>query len=72
MIIAYLNKFESAARSDIDKLLLEKVSDALTYKQKKQFIRNLLQEMKTEGLIKNIGNTRSSKWILAENSDYRQ
>ncbi|MEA1928030.1 MAG: putative DNA binding domain-containing protein [Candidatus Auribacterota bacterium] len=65
MVLAYLEKFGSARRDDFDELLLDKLSDVLTKKQKKTFIMNLLQEMRREDRsIASIGATRSSRWIL--------
>ncbi|MEW6236258.1 MAG: ATP-binding protein [Candidatus Omnitrophota bacterium] len=64
LIILYLEKFGQAKRADIEKLLVDKVSDVLTMKQKNNLVRNLLQEMKVEGSINTSGTTRSAKWIL--------
>jgi ATP-dependent DNA helicase RecG len=66
MIIAYLQKFGEGARSDMDGLLLEKLSDALDGKQKKRYITNLLQEMKKEGHIFPDGTTRWAKWRMSK------
>jgi ATP-dependent DNA helicase RecG len=68
LIIAYLSKFDSATRKDIDALLFDKVPDVMDYQQKRLFIKNLLQEMRKEGRIKTIGNTYSAKWVLADSS----
>lgn len=65
LVIAYLQQFHEASRQEIDKLLLEKPSDALTEAQKKQFIKNLLQEMKAEGVIALNGTTRWAKWRMS-------
>src|SRR3990170_2287693 len=46
LIVAYLQKFGQCTRSDMDGLLMEKLSDALDGKQKKRYITNILQEMK--------------------------
>ena len=51
MVVAYLEQFGQAKREDINKLLYGKVSDALGASQKKNFIMNLLQEMRREGTI---------------------
>lgn len=64
MIVAYLGKFEEASRQEIDKLLLDKLSDALDAKQKVGFIGNLLQEMRREGTIHSVGTKRWAKWRL--------
>lgn len=62
LIIKCLNKFGNAKRSDIDRLLLEKLPDILNEKQKDNKIRNLLQALKNEGLIEPDGKSwRMSK-----------
>lgn len=66
MIVAYLENFGEAKREDIDKLLLSKISDALNSEQKKNFIMNLLQEMRRKGNLKPIDGKRGkgAKWAL--------
>ncbi len=67
MIVSYLEKYDEADRQEIDKLLMDKVSDALDEDQKRSFIRNLLQHMRREGtIIIKGGRTRNAKWILAK------
>ncbi|NYT02882.1 MAG: hypothetical protein GKC10_09040 [Methanosarcinales archaeon] len=66
MIKDYLTKFKEASRHDIDELLMDIISDALTEEQKKTQITNLLQEMRREGVIKPIGATRHAKWVLSK------
>ena len=46
-------------------MLLDKVSDALNEKQKREFIKSLLKEMRKEGTIVTVGKTRGAKWVLA-------
>ena len=55
-----------AARADLDNLILEKVSDALTADQKKNFVRNLFQEMKRKKIVRNVSDKRGmgAKWEL--------
>ena len=53
-----------AKREDIDKLLVDKLSDVLNNKQKNEFIGNLLQEMRREGMICTDGSKRWAKWRL--------
>jgi ATP-dependent DNA helicase RecG len=66
MVVAYLGKFGDAPRTELDELLLGKLSDALDGKQKKAFVTNLLQEMKVEGLILPDGATRWARWRLSK------
>lgn len=66
MVLAFLKKFGSANRSEIDNLLYEKLPDILSHEQKQNKIRNLLQEMsKGDRSIKAEGGPgRHAKWIL--------
>jgi len=67
LIISYLNKFTEADRKEIDKLLMDKVSDVLDDEQKRSFIRNLLQDMHKEGTITiKEGKTKGAKWVLTK------
>lgn len=51
LILEYLKKYKSAKRSDLEKLLLDKLSDVLDNRQKKDKVKNLLQSLKIEGTI---------------------
>lgn len=67
MIISFIKKFGAASRQDIDKLLLDKLSDVLNEKQKLKKINNLLNEMVSKDqTIKNIGSKRKSKWTSTD------
>jgi ATP-dependent DNA helicase RecG len=69
MIISLIKKFGAASRNDIDKLLLDKLSDVLDENQKNKKIDNLLQEMaKKDGTIKNIGSRKKPNWTLTGSS----
>ncbi len=66
LIIAFLEKYDSASRQDINNLLLDKLSDALTEQQKLNKIKNLLYAMsKKDKTIKNLGSDRKPRWELA-------
>jgi len=69
MIVSYLRKFGGAKRKDIDALLIDKISDALSDQQKKQFVTNLLQEMRREGVINSEGVTRWAKWFISKTAE---
>jgi ATP-dependent DNA helicase RecG len=66
MVVAYLDKFGEAKREDLDKLLLDKLSDALDADQKKNFLMNLLQEMRRDGTIRPVTGKRGkgAAWQL--------
>lgn len=61
MIIKYIKKFKSASRSDIDALIIDKLSDVLNEKQKKSKVGNLLTKMRKQEKIK-VGH--AGKWVL--------
>ena len=64
MLAAYLKQFGEAKREDIDKLLLDKLSAALSDDQKENFVTNLLQEMRKDGTIHAEGTKRWATWRL--------
>ncbi len=65
MIIEFLNKFETASRQDIDKLIMDKLSDVLSDVQKRKKISNLLYDMsKRDKTIKNVGTDKKPDWVL--------
>ncbi len=64
MVISFLEKYGKADRPELDKLLLDKISDALDSKQRKVFVTNLLQEMRRDEQIEVDGTTRGAFWRL--------
>ncbi len=65
MIIAFIEKYGSASRREVDELLISKLSDALDERQKRNKVRNLLYAMsQRDKVIKNIVLGNKSKWIL--------
>ena len=58
-------KYGSATRKEIDDLLLDKLPEYMSSKQKKSKIHNIMSEMSKTGRIKNIGSKFKSKWITA-------
>ena len=64
-IIAFIEKYGSVSRKDVDDLLMRYLSGALDEKQKRNKISNLLYAMsKRDNTIKNVGSNRKPKWIL--------
>ena len=51
IITDYLTKFESAKRSDLENVLLNKLSEGLDISQKINKIKNSLQALKKQGVI---------------------
>jgi len=70
MIVTYLETYHEAKWNAFEDLLLDKVSDALNEKQKRQFIKDLLQEMRKEGILDTIDRTRAARWILASKDSH--
>lgn len=65
MVIELVEGQGEATRSDIDSLLLGKLSDALTDEQKANFMTNLLQEMrKDDRTLETDGYGRWAKWRI--------
>jgi ATP-dependent DNA helicase RecG len=65
LLIDYLAKFGQADRSEINKLLLDKLSDALTAQQRYTKVSNLLGKLRRRGAIENTGSDSAPAWRLA-------
>ena len=66
LLMDYLEKFGQASREEINKLLLPKLSDALSPEQKNDKIGNLLTKLRRQGCICNAGSRGHPSWRLAE------
>ena len=67
LLLKLIREHGPVPRPEIDSLLLEKLPEVLTAKQKKAKIHNLIQEQKREGRIKNVGGRGpSSRWVLVD------
>jgi ATP-dependent DNA helicase RecG len=66
LIIQYLKKYKKAGREDIDKLIMDKLSNTLSEEQKRTKIRNLLYEMskKDESIYNDSKSTNKPEWKL--------
>ena len=62
LIREYIERFGKAKRANIDMLILAKLPDVLDENQKKNKVRNLLQSLKNEGVIKPEG----KMWQMSE------
>jgi len=64
--LAYLRQYRQATPAQLDELLVSKLPDVLDLMQKKNKIRNLLQEMvKKDGAIRNTGGRGDhARWVL--------
>ncbi len=67
LILEYLKEYKQASRDDIDRLVIDKLSDILDVTQKRKKINNILFAMsKKDKTIKNIGATKTPIWVLIE------
>lgn len=64
LIVDYLAGKGSASRQDINGLLWDKLSDALTDEQKRSKITNLLTKMRKAGQIHNVSSQQHPRWEL--------
>lgn len=64
LITKYLQQYNEASRKDIDDLLFAKLSDVLSEEQKRNKIRNFLQDLRQSKTIMNVGTKRLPKWRL--------
>lgn len=61
MIVNYLEKFGTASRSEIDELLMNKLSDVLSEQQKKNKIKNMLYLLSKGNVVKL---NEKRQWVL--------
>jgi len=64
LLTDYLEKFGQADRAEINRLLQDKLSDALTEKQKANKISSLLTKLRRQGTIANAGSDTAPSWQL--------
>lgn len=64
LLTDYLERFRQADRAEINKLLLDKLGDALTDQQKYNKISNLLAKLRRQGVIENTGSDAAPNWQL--------
>ena len=64
MILEFIDKYGSASKEDIDKLVLDLLPKVLDEGQRSNKVRNLIYAMsKRDKTIKNAGTSRYPKWI---------
>ena len=64
MILEFIDKYGSASKEDIDKLVLDLLPKVLKEGQRSNKVRNLVYAMsKRDKTIKNSGTSRYPKWI---------
>ncbi len=60
MVTSYLKRFKKGNRSEIENLIIPKLSEVLDEKQKKDKVKNILQAMRKENVIR----LKGRHWIL--------
>jgi ATP-dependent DNA helicase RecG len=64
LVLAFLDQHGEASPGDIQRLLMDKLSDLLNEEQNKNKIRNIVQEMSRKGQIRNTGHTgKGARWV---------
>ena len=66
LIMDYLQQYAQASKKEIKQLLLNKLSDALTEKQKSNKINNLLTKLRLSGRIFNSGSDAAPSWKIVK------
>lgn len=66
LVVDYIKKYGQANRKDLDELLLPKMADVLNAEQKAHKLRNLMQGMRRDGLVRREGPRSAGVWRLAE------
>lgn len=66
LLTDYLAGAGRATRREVDQLLVDKLSDALTPEQRTKKIGNLLTKLRRQGVIVNSGPRAAPQWMLAE------
>ncbi|MFO0702059.1 MAG: hypothetical protein U0236_22825, partial [Nitrospira sp.] len=64
LILALLREHGPVDRAAVDDVLLSKLPDRLTSKQKQRKVHNLLQELRRSDIIRNKGTRADPKWTL--------
>jgi len=69
LILDFIKEYGKASKEDIDKLILDKLSQVLDEQQRKNKIRNLLYAMhKKDKSVENKGTTRKPLWCISSSS----
>jgi len=66
LVVALVREHQPVSREDIDRLLLDKLPEALTQAQKLNRVHNLLRQLAEAGRIVNSGSRRWPRWVLGQ------
>ena len=67
LIVTLVRRHQPVSRQDIDGMLLGKLPEVLNEQQKKNKVRNLIQQLAREGGIRNVGSRGKPQWVVGEN-----
>ena len=68
LILALVKEHGPVPREKIDEMLINKLPEVLTEKQKRSKVHNLLSELSRNAMINNIGTRGQSQWIIGNKS----
>ena len=66
LIVEYLQLYKRASRKELNELVLPKLSEVLTPEQKDHKVRNLIQFLRRDGMIQNMGTRVEPVWVLTD------
>lgn len=66
LIVTLVRKHQPVSRQDIDEMLLSKLPEVLNEQQKKNKVRNLIQQLARDGGIRNVGSRGKPQWVVGE------
>lgn len=67
LIVAMVDEHGPVSRQKMDEMLISKLPQVLSEKQKKSKVHNLLAELSRKEVIKNIGTRGQSQWVPGDN-----
>lgn len=71
LILEFIERYGSASKEDVDKLIIDILPSVLTINQKENKVRNLIYSMSKRDLtIVNTGSNRYPKWVKNGSRDY--
>jgi ATP-dependent DNA helicase RecG len=68
LILALVDEHGPVGRAEIDQLLLPRLPERLSAEQKRRKVQNLLQELRRDGQITNLGERSRPRWSLSSGS----
>lgn len=69
LIVALVKEHGPISREKIDEMLMNKLPEVLSEKQKKSKVHNLLSELSRKGVIRNIGSRGQPQWQIGDKLD---